>query len=373
MSNKKTVKKKQNSAKKIEQEKAEAINKIKVVLENISAEELESAAEAIAPDFDYEAEARALEIEEWKAALPDAAVTLSKYPKEKYVPKTKLGKFFIGDKHQIVMTICLVMLIALLGWQAYRWVNIYSHKVETTAKIFGEEVEFSLIPGTVRENLEYNKIIYDGDDEISPALNEEINAKTIIQVDEVHYGIEEKTEKVEYTSHVILDPDMNSGESKQTKGKDGKGIFTYATRYVNGEEMKTERSLKEWIEEPKNNVLHLGTGRTGHTGEYTVEKTFTANCSAYWMGNNCRGASGGRCVYGTVAVDRHRYPYGTLFWIEGYGFAVANDCGSAIKGDKLDLWMDSYGESCRWGRRHKTTYVLKEVKNKTQDEISRRN
>ena len=39
-------------------------------------------------------------------------------------------------------------------------------------------------------------------------------------------------------------------------------------------------------------------------------------------------------------------------WVSGYGPAVANDCGSAVKGDIVDLWMRSYNESLQWGRRY---------------------
>jgi len=230
------------------------------------------------------------------------------------------------------------------------------------ALVGGKEVEIRLIPGTVQENLDFNKIEYDSDDEVSPALGEKVDSEDQIVLDYVEYSIVEKNEEVKSESTVELDPELESGVKKKTKGNDGEGVFIYKTKTVNGVESGTERELKEWITEPHNTVLHLGTKRTGHEGKYEIKGTFTANCSAYWMGNNCYGAGGGKCVYGTVAVDRFKYPYGTKFWIEGYGYAVANDCGTSIKGDKLDLWMDSYAESCRWGRRHMTPYILEEAK-----------
>jgi len=215
-----------------------------------------------------------------------------------------------------------------------------------------------VLPGTVQETLEYNEIEYDADDIIEPALDERIEPGAQITLDYVEYECVDKTEKVKAEHYVELNPKVDSGVEDFQDGNDGEGVFTYKTKYVNGEKKGTERELKEWVVEPHDYVHELGTKRTGHEGRYKITSTFTANCSAYWMGDNCIGASGGRCVYGTVAVDRNRYPYGTMFWIKGYGFAVANDCGTSIKGDKLDLWMDSYAESCRWGRQHMTTYVL---------------
>lgn len=51
-------------------------------------------------------------------------------------------------------------------------------------------------------------------------------------------------------------------------------------------------------------------------------------------------------------------PYGTKLYIEGYGVAVANDCGGAVKGNVIDLYMNSTSECIQWGRRYKKVYVL---------------
>ena len=40
------------------------------------------------------------------------------------------------------------------------------------------------------------------------------------------------------------------------------------------------------------------------------------------------------------------------------GMATAADCGTAIKGNKIDLWFRTYSEACDWGRRDCTVYVL---------------
>ena len=38
--------------------------------------------------------------------------------------------------------------------------------------------------------------------------------------------------------------------------------------------------------------------------------------------------------------------------------ATAADCGTSIKGHKLDLWFDEYDQACRFGRRNCTVFVL---------------
>ena len=53
-------------------------------------------------------------------------------------------------------------------------------------------------------------------------------------------------------------------------------------------------------------------------------------------------------------------PYGTRLYIEGYGIAVANDCGGAVQGHIVDLYMRSTAECVRWGRQNRKAYVLAE-------------
>lgn len=55
---------------------------------------------------------------------------------------------------------------------------------------------------------------------------------------------------------------------------------------------------------------------------------------------------------GTIAADTAYYPFGTRMYVEGYGWGVVEDRGSAIKGpDRIDLYMPSHGEALRWGRK----------------------
>lgn len=54
---------------------------------------------------------------------------------------------------------------------------------------------------------------------------------------------------------------------------------------------------------------------------------------------------------GTVAVDPKVIPLGTRGYIVGYGPVRAEDTGGLIKGDIIDLFMETEAECWRWGRR----------------------
>jgi Uncharacterized protein conserved in bacteria len=64
------------------------------------------------------------------------------------------------------------------------------------------------------------------------------------------------------------------------------------------------------------------------------------------------------CEYGTVAVDRSLIPLGSLLYIEGYGYAIANDVGSAIKGKVVDLYMERLEQCYIWGARRVNVYII---------------
>ncbi len=69
----------------------------------------------------------------------------------------------------------------------------------------------------------------------------------------------------------------------------------------------------------------------------------------------------GRAEHG-VAVDPGLIPLGSRLWIPGYGHAVADDIGGAVKGHHVDIRVQVYGHMSRWGVRPVRVYVLQEPK-----------
>jgi len=51
----------------------------------------------------------------------------------------------------------------------------------------------------------------------------------------------------------------------------------------------------------------------------------------------------------TIAVDPSVIPIGSRVYIEGLGYFVAQDTGSAIKGKRIDVFMNDLEEALQFG------------------------
>jgi len=61
-------------------------------------------------------------------------------------------------------------------------------------------------------------------------------------------------------------------------------------------------------------------------------------------------ASGVRARRGTIAADTSIYPFGTVMYIEGYGYGKVEDRGGGIKGQHVDLFFRTHDQALTWGR-----------------------
>ena len=73
-------------------------------------------------------------------------------------------------------------------------------------------------------------------------------------------------------------------------------------------------------------------------------------------------ASGTKTSVGrTVAVDPKKIPYGTKMYIEGYGWRTAEDCGSAVKNNQIDILVNTHEQALNLGTKTGGVWIL--VKN----------
>lgn len=62
----------------------------------------------------------------------------------------------------------------------------------------------------------------------------------------------------------------------------------------------------------------------------------------------------------TIAVDPNVIPYGSQVYIEGYGFRTADDCGGAVRGNHIDIAVETHTKALDIGLKHGGVWVLVE-------------
>ena len=98
----------------------------------------------------------------------------------------------------------------------------------------------------------------------------------------------------------------------------------------------------------------------------TEAKSTTARfkLTAYCACAKCCGktdgitASGTKATQGrTIAVDPRVIPYGTKVIINGNTY-IAEDCGGAIKENRIDVYFDSHSEALKFGVQYADVTIL---------------
>ena len=255
----------------------------------------------------------------------------------------------------------------------------------------GEILTIHTCGETVGSVLSTLNIIPTPEDTLSHDLSQAVWDGMYIRIQRVITRQESYTCAIPYKTTYCYDASLAAGaEEILTRGMDGELLCTAEVTYVNGQEV-SRRMLEQTIQ--KNAVEELIAVGTGHaeaeeaisadpdglpiigegyillpTGEVlTYTDTAQVRATAYThtdAGCDLITATGSTVHMGTVAVDPRYIPYGTRMFIianDGsyvYGISEAEDCGGAIKGDRVDLYFPTYAECMEFGWRNCTIYFL---------------
>jgi 3D (Asp-Asp-Asp) domain-containing protein len=160
-------------------------------------------------------------------------------------------------------------------------------------------------------------------------------------------------------------------------GEEGEKQRTTAIVYIGGVEVAREYMGTEILREAIDGILDIGTGWLGALTDVTAPdfhyyRSILMEATAYTAGYCCTNkhpwdpwyritASGREVEHGIVAVDRTVIPLGTRLYVYNYGFAIAADVGGAIRGYKIDLFMEDLADALRFGRRHIYVWILDDI------------
>ncbi len=152
---------------------------------------------------------------------------------------------------------------------------------------------------------------------------------------------------------------MNPGRERIiAPGKNGLRENTYLTYYRDDTVVAEQKIESKLVASPQPRVIACGSyevvsRQTRVRGGKPLKLLATA-----YTHTGYRTAVGAVPRRGIAAVDPKLIPLGARMYIEGYGYAVAADTGGAIKGKKIDLFLETRKEALKWGRRFVNVYVL---------------
>ena len=250
----------------------------------------------------------------------------------------------------------------------------------------GEEISVTSMGETVGELLSRLGLDAGAHDVLSHTPDTPVADGMELRIDSIVIRQETYTATIPHGINHCADPSLPRGkEEVYVQGQDGELLCTAEVTYINGTEAHREITDRKQTIAPVTEIIGQGTGevpedapdtmpviRDGYiimpSGEIvTYYKTDNVTATGYThtdAGCDMVTSTGTTVHYGTAAVDPRFIPYGTRMLIVShdgeryYGIATAEDCGGAIKRDRMDLYFPTYQECIEFGRRRCTIYFL---------------
>lgn len=275
---------------------------------------------------------------------------------------------------KIINFILFLLIVTSLSFAKDAKTHVYEIDNNGTVKTYKTSCK------TVKELLSDLKIKVDDDDIVIPDLDTELKSEGKISIIKVDVKVIEKEVEAPFKTIKKKNKELTHKQSKiLIQGVNGKNKVKCKEYYAGDKLIKEEVIHVETLVKPIDQVFEEGTKDvfTNDRGDFTARKAIKMVATAYEAGPRSTGkrpgdkgygitASGARAKRGTVAVDPRVIPLGTKLYIKSltpgvpdYGFAIAQDTGGAIKGNKIDLFMNTVWECMQFGRRPVMVYILK--------------
>jgi len=268
----------------------------------------------------------------------------------------------------------------------------------------GQSITLTTYGTTVEKLLEQGNILLGKYDVVSAQMDEKTYDGMIIEIRKRVNAEETYTVSTPYQTLYALDPALAANQTQiMIPGVEGQILKVDSVTYLDGQEVHrhslSETVLTEAVTQivavgslegiPEESIIlpDNGTGTeapeaiTGNGQLYigegliitpdgqilTYKDSLKVKATAYHNtdpGCTIYTALGTLCRVGAIAVDPKVIPYNTRMYIvtdDGkyiYGIAVAEDCGGAIKGNRIDLYFNTTDECWTFGVRKATVYFL---------------
>lgn len=225
-------------------------------------------------------------------------------------------------------------------------------------------------------------------DKLTPAKEDTVTPSTPIQIVRVQKLTEEQKETIPFGTVTTSDPNLLKGKEQiVTEGKEGVLAKQVEKVFEDGQLVAENVIASQVEQESVDKIVALGTknpvvvlsAASPNIDEVTKEDVKFAykqilnnvTLTAYSVDVASTGKTSEHPQYGitasgtkvsegrTIAVDPKVIPIGWWVYIEGIGLRRAEDTGSAIKGNIIDVYFDSSDYAKRFGmKRGYKVYVI---------------
>ncbi len=249
----------------------------------------------------------------------------------------------------------------------------------------GESLTVRTVPDTVKNILEKNGVSYDEDDVLSLPEDELITESCALTVDIIEVRVETEdvvvpslTDFLNNTYDVdvsTFDPGVNSGNAIPVSAYNAIKRTTYQVRYVNG--VETDRLLADEaiLLDTDEGMVSVCDTRPDEPGADSGLIAAEGRIERYTKVIDCVATAYTHTGYvtatrtwpkvGTIAVDPSVIPLGSKLYVESadgeswiYGYCIAEDTGGLIKGNRIDLFLETKDECILFGVRDARVYIL---------------
>ncbi len=299
----------------------------------------------------------------------------------------------------IIKIICVSIILLILSGVG---VMAVTTQIENVKIKLSDGYEMTVLTSKIKvsEILKENNIVLAEDEKSIPTLDSEITSSKTIKItnkseqevqiatiseegvqtslDEILKGYAPITEKIvveqvaipyETVTKETSSDDSETSEKVLKEGKDGIKEVTYKVKYQNNKEIEKIVISEKVIQEPVNKIVKKQKTVTSRSSTSRDSKTTTAKSGVYKVTAYCscskccgkrtgRTASGTRATAGRTVAASSKFAFGTKLKINGKTYVV-EDRGGAVKGNKIDVYMNSHSAALRWGVRYLPVEVVK--------------
>lgn len=250
---------------------------------------------------------------------------------------------------------------------------VVRHAVPVTLSLGQERTRLKVVGSTVGDALVAAGLDPSAGVHVAPGIDAPLAAGMTIAVTDVFLRVVQQERAIPPSSRTVADPSMPINTKRVVAaGAPGKLLRILETVVTDGREGHLVLKAEQVVRPPVETVVAFGTKRDFRVAVSGVPRLMSASlrppveskpfevvATAYHPGEGgMNAATGARLGYGIIAVDPDVIPLGTRMFVPGYGYGVAADTGGAIKGNRIDVCLESPAAVDDWGVRPVTVLLL---------------